>query len=892
MAVTALTYYLPFCFQASKGPSLSEGGTYLLALAVPNSFFSIICGAAMTMTGFYTPWPMVGGNLFSIGSSLLFTLDQSSGTPKIVGYWFLANACFGFGVQLPLMAMQNVLPQADVLAHEDCDPVAFRATVGSGDLQQVKSLLDKSTAEDRNALVTEKGHNGATALHRAVLGNYPDIANLLINNVTDQNGYIVANDNSSMAALHDAARANSRDTADLLIKNVTDHNGYIVAKDNSGMTALHYAATAKAGDTALYLLNKGANPALEDGWGSTVWDIAVRMESWEVMAALMLKEPIDKAYQHLALRHKLLITANNMVSVNAQLCTIARAIRGEHDSDYISIDLIKVLGVLLRQVHREFHENREAPPQLRSREPSCIVQALGTTGSEDDKPKEFISLVMPFIHVDDVTFKNREDEYAGQTQHLKFCVSKRRKFLEGYMPLTLDEYCSPALSQNILKIRNHDQVLGRYEKSRRERDNDAQIPPGNEKEAPSLLDQLWTIVWTYMTRLRYLINPGRRKKLNDQPPAKAMAGEDLPPTNTVFVRQAWIWKIGDHIITNLSDEIIPLHSFMRLRDQEPCLSIALLLGDLLELFDNPAREAPGPLLKIYENALSVISEDVNQYVKSALIEDIDLEREKDFIHQISDLREELSMIKSVLAEQEEVWKEFTGLMWPNQGPDQQPGDQQPGDRRNTRDPTSVGSEQSAWSVIGDKWFRELWRTQSRFNKYRRRISKLEQDAERVERNISTQLDLKQKHAAMKEAHSTAVISAAVFGFTIITIIFAPLSFVAALFALPIDEFNKGKKGNEADGVYSSNYIGKWSATAELVSIAITLVAMWAALRFADLHIWGKKGMREWIRQKANEIREAEKQSRPASGTLDDGNDTADTDQSSDTADTYQSSDIV
>ncbi|KAI0165104.1 hypothetical protein GGR52DRAFT_94371 [Hypoxylon sp. FL1284] len=179
-----------------------------------------------------------------------------------------------------------------------------------------------------------------------------------------------------------------------------------------------------------------------------------------------------------------------------------------------------------------------------------------------------------------------------------------------------------------------------------------------------------------------------------------------------------------------------------------------------------------------------------------------MDQEQDFFHQISDLREELSMIKLVLAEQEEVWKEYMGAMWPNQGFSQQ----------QIRKPSSEDMEpikiprgfrtQEEWN--------EIWRPQILFNRYRRRIAKLEEDSERVERNILIKLDLKQKHAAMKEAHSAAILSAAVSGFTVVTVIFTPLSFVAALFALPIDRFNEGKDGRQQDGVYLSSYIGKWS----------------------------------------------------------------------------------
>ncbi|KAJ2978046.1 hypothetical protein NUW58_g7619 [Xylaria curta] len=280
---------------------------------------------------------------------------------------------------------------------------------------------------------------------------------------------------------------------------------------------------------------------------------------------------------------------------------------------------------------------------------------------------------------------------------------------------------------------------------------------------------------------------------------------------------------------------------------------ALFLGRLVEDFDT-SKHGEGSLLKTYENALVVISEEVNQYTKSALIEDIDLDQETALFHQINDLREELSMIKSVLSQQEEVWNEYMSLVWPEQGPDQlsgrHPGTRYVGD-------TDLGT--TLRNMEKDVIPNQLRRTRAKFNKYNRRIAKLEQDAERVERNISTKLELKQKHATMREAHSAAILSATVFGFTIVTVIFAPLSFVVALFALPIDKFNEGKNGNEKDGVYSSNYIGKWSVATELVSIAITLVAMWASLRFVGIHVWGKKGLRQYVRQMAIESRVAEKE---------------------------------
>ena len=103
------------------------------------------------------------------------------------------------------------------------------------------------------------------------------------------------------------------------------------------------------------------------------------------------------------------------------------------------------------------------------------------------------------------------------------------------------------------------------------------------------------------------------------------------------------------------------------------------------------------------------------------------------------------------------------------------------------------------------------KTQTQLSKFRRRIEQLGEDAERVRETILTKLDWKQKHAGLKEAHAAAIISAAVLGFTIVTIIFVPLSFVMSLFALPIDRFQQNQidsPWSSGTKMYSTNYIGK------------------------------------------------------------------------------------
>jgi hypothetical protein len=54
----------------------------------------------------------------------------------------------------------------------------------------------------------------------------------------------------------------------------------------------------------------------------------------------------------------------------------------------------------------------------------------------------------------------------------------------------------------------------------------------------------------------------------------------------------------------------------------------------------------------------------------------------------------------------------------------------------------------------------------------------------------TVTNLKRTHSSIKDVHSNLILSTAVKGFTVITIVFAPLAFLTALFALEIEEFGR------------------------------------------------------------------------------------------------------
>jgi hypothetical protein len=87
-------------------------------------------------------------------------------------------------------------------------------------------------------------------------------------------------------------------------------------------------------------------------------------------------------------------------------------------------------------------------------------------------------------------------------------------------------------------------------------------------------------------------------------------------------------------------------------------------------------------------------------------------------------------------------------------------------------------------------------TTSILQRLKDRIDKVNQDAERVQNLVPQYLELKRSYASIKESHHTAILGAAVFGLSVVTIIFTPLSFALALLALPLDGLFIGPPENK------------------------------------------------------------------------------------------------
>ena len=340
------------------------------------------------------------------------------------------------------------------------------------------------------------------------------------------------------------------------------------------------------------------------------------------------------------------------------------------------------------------------------------------------------------------------------------------------------------------------------------------------------------------------------------------------------VPQLWVWGFRDNIITAMqvsrfgpdaelmfdSGRSFDWHesAFFVPHDHQELqgvrvkdLMVGALISECVNELNSPSRFGlSDSVFGIFEKSIFMLSVRIREYTKSEALKRNDIDSEKDFILQIGDVREELSMIQSVLLEQEEVWRQFMKAKF--YSPDYWSGPPE--------DQFSIPSQ--AQGILLDV-MEILKRPQAQFAKFKRQIAKLDADAERVEGLITLQLDLKSKHASLQEAHQTTLMSAAIIGFTIVTIIFTPLAFLASLFALSTDKFQKHQHNSAlASGApfYHGSYIGKWmgelcflrermslieKVTIEFGSLLTTSFAIWLALKLTTGFSIKETGEKIW-----------------------------------------------
>ena len=147
---------------------------------------------------------------------------------------------------------------------------------------------------------------------------------------------------------------------------------------------------------------------------------------------------------------------------------------------------------------------------------------------------------------------------------------------------------------------------------------------------------------------------------------------------------------------------------------------------------------------------------------------LDIGEETDLLAETKDIRDELNMIRTVLEHQKHVLVDFQDVI------------------------CSVYLAQQISQVDVKKRFKDQQRM---IEMHLKDIDRMDKQAERIYHSITDLLDLKQKHAnafearfARDQAAGTTRQSKTIMVFTIVTIVFFPLSFITSIFTINMKEF--------------------------------------------------------------------------------------------------------
>ncbi|KAI0843905.1 putative MFS multidrug transporter [Daldinia vernicosa] len=109
-----LSYYLPVYFQGVKGATPLLSGVYLLPSILGQLFISVLSGWLVGKVGYYLPFSLIGAAMVTIANGILSTLSPTTSTGEWIGYQIIHGVGRGLGMQMPILAVQNTLPPAQV----------------------------------------------------------------------------------------------------------------------------------------------------------------------------------------------------------------------------------------------------------------------------------------------------------------------------------------------------------------------------------------------------------------------------------------------------------------------------------------------------------------------------------------------------------------------------------------------------------------------------------------------------------------------------------------------------------------------------------------------------------------------------------------------------------
>ncbi|KAJ5167207.1 uncharacterized protein N7482_005988 [Penicillium canariense] len=473
-----------------------------------------------------------------------------------------------------------------------------------------------------------------------------------------------------------------------------------------------------------------------------------------------------------------------------------------------------------------------------------------------------VCVFMPYLHFETAERRQKMQEAIQRAEMLCFQPSGIKRvrtrdemLIDAHLSSsttslhvrrTLDQFFYPNIDT---QSRDQDQVVYRYQTKGPGRDG-----PGTDPKI-FMVDQLW--MWILGTNLIVTSFPQRW----DQPkndPLNVLDGiiGDINSKTRDPVKSVYDLAI---IITNRCSGVFDRH---RLGDDEyqfldmfeSSIGIATDRETLLFNRFNRASVQASCWLKSHRklnrslrsSAQSVSGRDAAEQDNPADDEDLylddgqplfvdrllDIGEETDLLAETKDIRDELNMIRTVLDHQKHVLVDFQEVI------------------------CEIFQGQHRSQVEVKKRFKDQQRM---IDMHLKDIDRMDKQAERIYHSITDLLDLKQKHAnafearfARDQAAGTTRQSKTIMVFTIVTIIFLPLSFITSIFTINMKEFQDLNLGYVARYTFGVGFA---------ISIPLILVAL-SVDDISDFFRIGTLRGRLWLSRKEQPAPAAERGNGP------------------------------
>jgi EmrB/QacA subfamily drug resistance transporter len=139
--------FLPLFQQVVQGASATNSGLLLLPMMAGLLVTSLVAGQAITRTGRYRIYPIIGGVVMTIGMILLAQLNVDSSKLQTSLYMLVLGAGMGFLMQTTMLISQNSVEQRDIGVASSA-ATFFRSIGGSFGVSLFGAIFNRSLKDD------------------------------------------------------------------------------------------------------------------------------------------------------------------------------------------------------------------------------------------------------------------------------------------------------------------------------------------------------------------------------------------------------------------------------------------------------------------------------------------------------------------------------------------------------------------------------------------------------------------------------------------------------------------------------------------------------------------------------------------------------------------------